>query len=270
MIMKTIKFQLIFVALLVLATGVSAQNPYADIEKDSYADVLKFAGQKPSITDFATYCIGEPTPPEEDDGLECGWGCDFRDVWSKYRKHKPLTTTEEWTEKVTVDAKNGYACIELYFAVKDQDYKRDAKMEMCYWNCSDGKHKVFAVSESCSENGKLMGLGGFFGGFGLYLYNNDTHKIYRCSASELGAEVKTGYEHISQDHNDDEYFRIDNNTGVRTKITKKEWEDWTWPFVIYTLPRVGKDINAVIYDLPGGETKKILVKWNGLTFDVQK
>lgn len=175
MIMKAIKFQLIFVALLVLATGVSAQNPYADIEKDSYADVLKFAGQKPSITDFATYYIGEPTPPEEDDGLECGWGCDFRDVWSKYRKHKPLTTTEEWTEKVTVDAKNGYACIELYFAVKDQDYKRDAKMEI-----------------------------------------------------------------------------------------------WTWPFVIYTLPRVGKDINAVIYDLPGGETKKILVKWNGLTFDVQK
>ena len=57
--MKTIKFQLIFVALLVLATGVSAQNPYADIEKDSYADVLKFAGQKPSITDFATYYIGE-------------------------------------------------------------------------------------------------------------------------------------------------------------------------------------------------------------------
>ena len=266
--MNTKKSYLLLALLLTMTMAASAQNPYADIEKnDTYSDVLKFSGQKPTITDFVTYYIGEPIPPEEDDGMECGWICDFKDIWYKYRKNKPLTTSEKWTEKVTVDAKNGYACLEAYFALKEENYKRDAKLEMCYWNCSDGKHKVVAVSETNSDNGQLIGPG-MFGGFQLYLYNNDTRKITRAN---LGADVKTGYENISQDQKDGEYFRIDNNTGERKKITKKEYEDWTWALVTYALPRVGNDIIATIHDLPNGEKDKtVTVKWNGLKFEVQQ
>ena len=266
--MNTKKFQLLLALMLTIAISASAQNPYAEIDNSKYADVLKFTGQKPTITDFVTYYIGEPDPPEEDDGLECGWICDFRDIWYKYRKNKPLTTSEKWTEKVTVDAKNGYACLEAYFALKEDNYKRDAKIEICYWNCSDGKHKVVAVSETCTDNGKASGPAELFGGFQLYLYNNTTHKITRA---DLGVDVKTGYEHIGQDQKDGEYFRIDHNTGERKKITKKEYDDWSWAFVTYALPRVGKDIVATIHDLPNGEKDKtVVVKWNGVKFEVQK
>ena len=223
MIMKTMKFQLIFAALLVCAMGVSAQNPYAEIEADGdeYATVVKFAGQKPGITDFVSAYIGDE-PEDELTGA-------LYEMWHKHLKNKPL----DKNEKITVDAKNGFVRFEQLYPDEGDGYGDESLfVEMCYWNCSDGKHKIFASSVSQYHDGEAIQTE--FGGIIFGVYNNDTHKMIFNNGCGLGV-----------------------------------CDSWDGnPIVTYTLPRVGKDITAVLHT--PDDIKEATYKWNGLKFELQK
>lgn len=104
--------------------------------------------------------------------------------------------------------------------------------EICYWNSSDSKHKVIGESVKIFQDGKPVQTE--FTGIFFYVYNNQTHKMTYINWHDMGANVDAG-ENV----------------------------------VTYSLPRVGKDITAVVYE-KNGKTKSVVLKWNGLRFDVQK
>lgn len=228
--MKTMRFYLIMVALMAVSMTVAAQNPYPEEDDpDDYPRVVKFAGQKPTINDFVNAWIGDE-PEDELTGQ-------LYEMWQNFKKNKPL----DKNRKVTVDARNGFATFEITYPA-DNDYKGGKTVvEMVYWNCSDNKHKIFAVSTKQWDNGKPVQTE--FGGVYFGIYNNETHKIhYNNGVQSLGFDkaIKTGKEGT------DEY-----------------------PVILYDLPRVGKDIKAIVhYD--DGTTKEVLIKWTGMKFEIQQ
>ena len=228
--MKTMRFYLIMVALMAVSMTVAAQNPYPEEDDpDDYPRVVKFAGQKPTINDFVNAWIGDE-PEDEFTGQ-------LYEMWRDFKKNKPL----DKNHKVTVDAKNGFACFEINYPPDEYSDGGQTIVEMVYWNCSDTKHKVFAISTKQWDGGKPVQTE--FGGIYFGIYNNTTHQIhYNNGVQSLGfdKEIKTDKEGT------DEY-----------------------PVILYDLPRVGKDIKAIVnYD--DGTTKDVLIKWTGMKFEIQQ
>jgi hypothetical protein len=103
------------------------------------------------------------------------------------------------------------------------------RIEMCYWNESDQKHKMFAYNVSCFQNNEYNP--GQFDGLVFCRYDNAKRELTYCEAP--GFEVEYGT------------------------------DDGAW--VSYDLPRSGKDI-TVNYWHKSGKRQKTL-KWNGHGFN---
>lgn len=186
----------------------------------SAQDVIRvnYQGAKPTISDFAWAFLSIYVWDEEEDVLDESRNA-AKQAWIDYRKGIPL----DEGETITVDQKNGYA-------VYESKYEEDlVRIEMCYWNESDQKHKLFAYNVRCYRNGKYSP--GQFDGITFYRYNNATKKMTYCDAP--------GFEEVF---------------GT---------EDGAW--VSYDLPRTGKDIiYTEWYD--NGKKKQKTLKWNGSRF----
>ncbi|MBQ3657870.1 MAG: hypothetical protein II956_13695 [Bacteroidales bacterium] len=188
--MKTIKFNLLLAFLLTISISVSAQNPYAEIEKDGaeYATTVTFAGQKPIINDFISHLF--PTSDEIDE-MNSELDVTLGQVWARYKKN-----TLKPTEKVTADSKNGFAC----FEINDPDEgfgKEQLIVDVCYWNSSDTKHKVVAESVKVFRDGKVIETE--LTGLSLYVYNNATHKLTYANRYDMGVDITTDGEAVTYD-----------------------------------------------------------------------
>ena len=102
--------------------------------------------------------------------------------------------------------------------------------EYCYWNCSDGKHKLVAENTGVVINGKYENTE--CTGLMFYLYDNETRELTYTSPYDMGAGIQVN------------------------------------PVVSYSLPRTGKDIMANINDEK--HVVKIRMKWNGMKFDQEQ
>ena len=186
----------------------------------SAQDVIRvnYQGAKPTISDFAWAFLSIYVWDEEEDVLDESRNA-AKQAWIDYRKGIPL----DEGETITVDQKNGYA-------VYESKYEEDlVRIEMCYWNESDQKHKLFAYNVRCYRNGIYSP--GQFDGITFYRYNNATKKMTYCDAP--------GFEEVF---------------GT---------EEGAW--VSYDLPRTGKDIiYTEWYD--NGKKKQKTLKWNGSRF----
>lgn len=234
-------------------------NPYPEENEEyAYAVTVKYQGQKPIITDFINAFFGE----ESEDELT-GY---LSDLWHRYLKNEPL----DKTEKVTVDTKNGFACFEKVYP--PEEYSPEGNrilVEMCYWNSSDGNHKIFAESVQMFQGNRAIETE--YSGVTFGIYNNATHKMTYAYREGMGIDIKTGMEGLGVSVDKGEYFLNNYLTDEREPITEEQYNNWwnEYPVVTYSLPRVGKDITAVINNRPEGK-KEIVVKWNGLRFDVQQ
>jgi hypothetical protein len=101
---------------------------------------------------------------------------------------------------------------------------------MCYWNCADQKHKIFAFNEACFTNGKYSP--GQFDGLVLFRYNNATKGMDTIADNGLAAL----YDSLAE--------------GVMPS---------------FALPRSGKDITATLW-FPSGMKQQKILKWNGNGF----
>jgi len=110
-----------------------------------------------------------------------------------------------------------------------------------------------------------------FSGISFGIYNNTTHKMTYVNQEVMGIDVKTGMQNLGVREEKGEYFLVNYETEERKPITEEQYNKWwdEYPIVTYSLPRVGKDITAVINNRPEGK-KEVIVKWNGLRFDVQQ
>lgn len=178
---------------------------------------VNYKGSKPTISDFASAYLIAYVWDEEEDVLDEARNA-AKQVWIQHRQGKPL----DEGETLTIDEKNGYVVYES----RDGDFT--VRIEMCYWNESDQKHKLFAYNVSCFDKGKYSP--GQFDGLTFYRYNNATKKMTMCE--DVGFDAR---------------FMTDDGA-----------------YVSYALPRTGKDIVVTSwYDT--GKREKTL-KWNGRRF----
>ena len=182
---------------------------------------VNYQGERPTISDFAWAFLSDYVYTEDEDVLEEARNA-AKYAWSKHRKGLP----QEEGDKLTIDEKNGYAVYESkseYESVEDM-----VRREMCYWNESDGKHKLFAYNVACFTNGKYSV--GQFDGLYFYRYNNATKKLTWCDDLK-GIEAAYDYDVCHS----------------------------------FALPRKGKDITVTFWYENGKKTEKTL-KWDGHRF----
>lgn len=180
-----------------------------------FADiVVKFKGRQPNIKDFVSARFSD----DEDFG-ECL--SDIASSWSLYLQGKPLVDGYSFI----VDTANAFMCFDRKYT--EQDRKQ---MEMCYWNCSDGIHKLVAENIEAYDKGRQVETE--CTGWQFFMYDVRTHRMKPVGGDELG-------------------FVIDFPQG----------NDHT---VSIALPRQGKTA-AITCHTPSGKITKRLT-WNGSKF----
>ena len=179
---------------------------------------VNYQGEKPTISDFAWAFLSADDGEEE---LEGEADESFNAIKQAWIHHREGTPQDEYVT-LTIDDKNGFVLYEWRYE------ESLLRIEMCFWNESDKKHKLFAYNVGYYSNGEYSP--GQFDGILFCRYDNATREMTYCEAP--GFEVEYGT------------------------------DDGAW--VSYDLPRTGKDI-TVNYWHNGKRTQKTL-KWDGQKF----
>ena len=183
---------------------------------------VSYKGAKPTITDFITAYLA-PSPDEEEcDGEAVNH---IRNAWNRYLKG----LKQEEGVTLNVDVKNGFAVYETRSNYDGNEHL--VRIEMCYWNFDDQKHKLFAYNYMCFENDKYSA--GQYDGLTLCKYDNAKKSMFYTSDAGVDAAIEASAE------------------GV-----------WT----TFALPRSGKDLTITRW-LPSGMTSSETLKWNGHGFN---
>ena len=188
-------------------------------EEEDWSFPVKYSGQKPVITDFVNAVFSL-----EDIGESLGG---MRGDWKLYQAGKALPEGNSFT----VDVKNGYMRYDSSYT-EDDGTVYNHFIEFCFWNCSDGRHKLVAENTVSFRDGKpFMGQ---FSGVSFYMYDGNTKRMVFTSGYDLGLD-----------------FDYPDNMEV----------------LVQQLPRYGKTIEHRFYTTTG----EVLIKttWNGSRFVVE-
>ena len=138
---------------------------------------VNYLGATPNIKDFASAYLASLFVDVEECDLEgLGLYADLQESIKRQDKGLPL----EDNTTLTIDLKNGF----LVYEHKYSEYL--SRIEMCYWNEADGKHKLFANNRWSFENGKPML--GQFDVLSFYRYDNATKKMSSCETPGFDVE----------------------------------------------------------------------------------
>ena len=225
--MKRIAYLMTFV--LLVLNGICADAQLQAYPEDMlnfeypYFTTVKFEGNSPDIADFVTSLINE-----ENMIMDSGV---FIDAWTHYLRHEP----QEPGSEINVDKKNGYVSMT---SENSDEFEGDVRLyknfyEMCYWNCADGKHKVFAVNLNTMMNDRYYD--GQTNGLSFYLYEDARHIMWNVYNAGFGVDVEP------------------DSDGEAV--------------VTYWLPREGKDIIAEIHYATRTDTVRLA--WDGMMFNRQ-
>jgi len=140
---------------------------------------VNFQGAQPTIKDFAQAYITSLLNPEDEDECEGEGGYLYENLQRAIACQAKGLPLEE-NETLTIDLKNGY----LIYEQKHDEYV--SRIEMCFWNESDGKHKLFANNRWSFENGKPSL--GQYDELSFYRYDNATKKMSRCNTPGFDVE----------------------------------------------------------------------------------
>ena len=213
--MKRESFAIIFAC---LALGLAAQDGIR----------VNFQGANPTISDLAWAYLSSYDDVDDDEDCADESFNAVRYAWVQHMKGLP----QEEGVTLTIDQKNGFVLYEYkseYEAVEDLVSVKDlVRIEMCYWNEADGKHKLFAYNVACFRDGEYNP--GQFDGLTFFRYDNASRTMTMCDPPGFEVEFSA--------------------------------EDGSW--VSHALPRTGKDIIVTTWH-ESGETHETL-KWNGRRF----
>ena len=179
---------------------------------------VNYKGAKPTITDFAWAAFPSLNYVDEEDCGDRPW----RSLENAMKRHSKGLSQENG-ETLTIDSKNGYILLELS-GDEDEDYI--FRLEVCYWNESDGRHKLIAFNNMASyADGKPCITE--MSGMDFYRYDNVTKRMVRCDPPGFKIEYDGIYElpRIGKDIIYTQYS--DNGT---TKKKKLKWNGKQFKF----------------------------------------
>lgn len=199
---------------LVWMPRMSAQTfeyPEYDYEIEGYDRIaVKYQGVRPTISDFATAFLTYCKEKEF-------YGTVYRE-WMLYQKKKPLSPHTS----ISVDTRNGY----MRYEIDNLENKDTTVMEMCFWNCADGKRKLVCANTYWKMDGDY-GYDEHIGTW-FYVYDNATKVMRTVLAEDIGA--------------------LYDGDGLS----------------VFFLPRKGKDIK--VSAAGGGERWNEILEWDGYQF----
>lgn len=207
------KFFFTVLLLLVATTCIHAQKEEFETDwiiNDSVT--VTFKGPKPTISDFVTAILSQEALGEALGAMA--------QAWDMHLQGKPLPKNQ----KITVDTRNGYIRYDASHTEGEAVY-----IEYCFWNCTDGKHKLVGENISLLVNGQPVDTE--LTGLSFYWYDNTSHKLAYKYAHELGEQ--------------------------------EEWPEGATGS-IRNLPRQGKTIEFIYQTQSGKITRKLT--WNGSKF----
>ena len=104
---------------------------------------VNYQGARPTISDFlSAYFSARDDDEEECETDESTNAAAY--AWEQHRKSLP----QDENVTLTIDERNGYVVYEC------RQENNLLKVEACYWNEADGKHKLFAYNIACFTDGK--------------------------------------------------------------------------------------------------------------------
>lgn len=140
---------------------------------------VNYKGANPTVTDFAWAAF---TSLNYEDEEECG-DRPWRALENAMKRQSKGLALEEG-EKLIIDSKNGYI---LWERSGDEDADYIFRLEVCYWNESDGKHKLIAFNNMASYTEGRPCLTEM-SGIDFYRYDNATKRMVQCDPP--GFEIK--------------------------------------------------------------------------------
>ena len=228
----------ITICTLILAlTGISAlaQQSYSnDLFIYEMENRVSYQGKAPKIGVFLTAITNVDETSEILGSLST--------AWEHYLHNEP----QEPCQQFIVDEKNGYLRYTFDTNLCDDfdDVDSQTIVEMCYWNCADGKHKLIAENIVSMMDGKYHL--GQYSGIMFYLYDNDSHRLWTADDEILGAYVEPAID----------------EANCKTGDVMTLWDETV---AVYSLPQQGKDIDVVVYK--GNKKNATHLVWDGMRFE---
>jgi len=234
------------IAVVMLCVSMLALHGFRALAQQSYPNDIfiyqlpnqvKYQGKAPKIGDFLA-CITQ----DEDETSEINGSLSV--VWNHYLRNEP----QEPCQQFIVDEKNGYLRYTFDAKLCDDFEDLDAQtiVEMCYWNCADGKHKLIAENVISMMDGKYVI--GQYSGTMFFLYDNATRKMWAVDDELIGAYVEPVIDEANC------------QTGKEMTVSGET-------VAVYSLPQQGKDINVVVYR--GNKKTEARIVWDGMRFKQQ-
>ncbi len=146
---------------------------------------VNFKGSSPTVTDFAWAAFPSLNYEDEDESGDRPWRA-LENAMTRYSKGLP----QEEGVTLTIDSKNGY----ILFERVDEEYGEYIfRLEVCYWNESDGKHKLIIFNDMVSymEGRPCMTE---TSGIDFFRYNNATKRMEACDAPGFEVDYRCIYE----------------------------------------------------------------------------
>ena len=208
---------LITIMLLVGMPKTMAQTfEYPEYPDENYDKIaVKYQGSRPTISDFATAFLNYKSKEMEFFGK-------VNDQWKRYLQKKPLGKNTT----ISVDTKNGY----MRYEIRNLEEKDTTVMEMCFWNCADGKQKLICANTVWMLNGDYgwdEHIGVLF-----YVYDNAKKQMRMVLPEDIGA--------------------LYDGDGLS----------------VFFLPRKGKNIK--VSAAGGGERWNEVLEWDGFQFTIKE
>ena len=191
---------------------------YSKTEPYEYDDgltpiMVRFKGAQPNVKDFVTALLAPDETDESRNGL--------RQAWNFYKNGMKQMPGDD----LIVDVQNGYV------GYVSEDETNRQVIECCYWNYGDKRHKLLAITNDLTMNGKPVV--GQFTGITFYKYDNATRQMNVVYGDEVG-------------------LALDTPDGTEV--------------VTHALPRQGKTIVFTYHTSSGKKIEKRLT-WNGTKFE---
>lgn len=173
---------------------------------------VNFKGSKPTVADFVWAAFPSLNYEDEEESGDRPWKA-LENAMKRYREGLP----QEEGDKLTIDTKNGYILLErVYDEYEDLVFR----LEVCYWNESDGKHRLIAFNNmaSCSQDGPCVTE---VSGLDFFRYDNATKRMVRCDPP--GFEIDYGCNYKLPREGKDIVFIKWNEDGSTSQM-KLRWD----------------------------------------------
>ena len=197
--------------LMPMQTMMAQHFEYPEYEDQTERIAVHYDGQRPTIADFANAIL------DYQKGNHKFFDMVNRD-WKLYLQKKPLSTKA----KITLDTKSGYLRYDTFYPEKTDT----TFLEMCFWNCADGKHKLVCLNTVWKLDGDY-GWDDYIGSW-FFLYDNAKKNLRILFAEDIGA--------------------LYDGDGLS----------------VFFLPRQGKNIK--VSAAGGGERWNEILEWDGYQF----